>query len=378
MGEGSRSRSGSLRSTISTPRVWRLPLFSDQQGRDATVAYARAAFGLLSTLLFWIGAWNLLSEGKVQRRNHTDEFGVLPHTWLRTSAYMTVGLVVLALCDALYANAGLSGNYFAAWPLTQAGNRVVRVLAFFVQVTLALCASAVFWVGAYDMVDYSEHQTFLRDVVLVLGGFVVLFGTRTLFHMSYIYPDNDEDPCPTVESTLRVHAIGTVRAVASMVGQNMLWVGSYNMMETHGPTIIWREATYALGGLLLLHLTGAFVANSWIDTEYVEVRPQRASIQFYVRCVLAIAGQLLWVNAAWTIIDSYTLADTKWRNVGFLLAGVLFLFLNGAADGNAGVYPPYDEEEEDKDGEMCDETHFLLVDGRLNPNNPPVLTINGP
>ena len=58
-----------------------------------------------------------------------------------------------------------------------------------------------------------------------------------------------------------------VRCLVSIVGQTLLWNGSYNILEDYTDISIWREIVYIVVGQLMMAMTASYLTVSCIDYE---------------------------------------------------------------------------------------------------------------
>lgn len=256
-----------------------------------------------------------------------------------------------------------------------------------------LLSIVLIWVGLYDLLDlYTFTQSPLRDGCYLVGGMMTLLFTRGFYAMAYVYPPDDESviPTPTPTSAWYFHLFTALRAMFSIVGQNMVWLGAWNLLEYTSQSTLWRECFFATAGMLLFILTNSFVPNSYIDEdEYDEEEgdeldadakgsdykpiierigniqaddddedvplmrpPPRAtlsveepapdgnvSLAFYVRTVLAMAAQITHAAGVWTLLDSYVFPLFLWRDIACCLGGLFLLVISGTLMQNAAITP---------------------------------------
>lgn len=246
------------------------------------------------------------------------------------------------------------------------------------------------WVGVYNLLDlYTVPATPMRDSIYFVCGILVLLITRTMYAMAFVYPpDDDSLPYPKHDSVWYFHVFSGIRSIISIVGQNMIWLGGWNLLENYMDTSIWQSCFYGAFGLLLFLLTNTFMPNSYMsdgeeeeeeeelffsgtgniqgndedgeagdiaDQPSVLVSKEQAalinsssdstndaaelSVVFYVKTVLALIGQIVHNTGAWSLFDTYLLPQSIWRDFAILVAGLLLLVVSGTLAQNASITP---------------------------------------
>eukprot|EP00048_Salpingoeca_helianthica_P007839 m.115327 g.115327 ORF g.115327 m.115327 type:complete len:607 (-) comp14447_c1_seq1:957-2777(-) len=369
--------------------VWRCapPPLALPSEKKTLMTHARAGIAIYGSIIFWIGSWNLLSESQpYTTRENSRSFELFDDSMFREFFYMITGLGLLILSDTLYGNGGLGGGYF---PQSESFTSTIPLL---IRAILGLVGSVLIWVGLYDLLDlYSFPDSPLRDSCFLLGGMLTLLFTRGFYAMAYVYPPDDERiiPTPTPSSPWHFHTFTALRAMLSIGGQTLVWLGAWNLLEYTSDSSIWREAFYACAGMLLFILTNSFVPNSYINEEdgdevdelgpdsstdtnpqpYLPIMDQignlnndvedympllakpiamtvvepdpdsNVSVAFYIRTVVAMAAQIMHGAGVWTLLDTYVLPLFFWRDVACCLGGLSLLVISGTLMQNAAITP---------------------------------------
>jgi hypothetical protein len=287
--------------------------------RRKTHAYVKAFCGLYGSLVFWVGAWNLVDASRhtgglivagtpLLHEADDDVSYYGPELPRRECIYAVVGLLTILLTDTLYANATLEGNYFRQVPNSH--------LTTTVRVVLGMCGTLLFWNGLNDL---QWHVWFNRsvsaDVLFILCGLAILIITDTFWGIAYIESvrkdntgdDEDDDlemgdwgeggegeemhtggdqegECMSKDvdgeedgkdgvlshkSSIQQHFRQTVMAIVSIMGQNSLWVGAFDLLEgkypasSPNPPISMRVWCTAPCGLI--HPSGGRCFMSCVD-----------------------------------------------------------------------------------------------------------------
>ena len=143
-------------------------------------------------------------------------------------------------------------------------------IAYIFNTLLPSPLKVLFWTGVYNLLDlYTVDACILRDSCYLLGGILILVFSRTFYAMAYVYPPDEEQilPIPTHDSPWYFHLFTAIRALVGIVGQNMIWLGAWNLLENYYPSTVWREVSYACIGMLLFLLTNSFVPNSFVNED---------------------------------------------------------------------------------------------------------------
>jgi hypothetical protein len=320
---------------------------------------ARAAIAMHSSILFWVGAWNLLSEPMNDSNGNTIYLIIQPNLY-REIIFFTIGVLLLIITDTLYGNAGMPGTFF---PETCHWNKAMVIF----RIVFGLIGSVFTWAALYNILDgYTLPASLAKDLVAGLIGFIGLAITDTFYDMAFVYPPGtNSDDIITSKSSLKQHVKAASRALLSIIFQNFVWMGSFNVLEYYLEPSLWREVTYAVTGIFLFWATNSFVPNSWIivgkdgnmtqlsninlldiDTENSEkivleeyVVPHVPTFAFYARAIIALAAQVMHNTGIWVIFDTYLFESTVLRNCIYMLSGLTMLWVTGVLLANASITP---------------------------------------
>jgi hypothetical protein len=327
---------------------------------------ARAAIAMHSSIIFWVGAWNILSEPMWKARGGSDldtneeVYVMLNPSLQREILYLILGIFMMMITDTLYGNAGMPGTYF---PETCHWDQHVVIF----RVMFGLVGSVLTWTGLYNILDgYTVEETLWRDLAAAAIGFSGLAITDTFYDMAFVYPPGtNSDDIITSRSKIVAHIKATFRALCSIVFQNFVWLGSFNCLEYYLEGSVWREMTYAVTGIFLFWSTNSFVPNSWIivskngemtqlsninlldiDVEASEkftleeyVVPHTPTFAFYARAWLALAAQVMHNTGVWMIFDVYFGESTVFKNIILMCVGLFMLWSTGVLLANASITP---------------------------------------
>eukprot|EP00051_Salpingoeca_urceolata_P033439 m.500868 g.500868 ORF g.500868 m.500868 type:complete len:440 (+) comp62362_c0_seq1:273-1592(+) len=331
-------------------------IFGSDRERKHVFSTGRALLAIYASILSWVGAWELLTVGRAIRHN-ADIKGseAAPTADLgRTLGYLFGGLAALALCNTLYTNAGFGGSYYP--PSWDSNKWLTRF-----RIVFGLVAQYMCWVGFYDALDaHCWERSTIRDVAYLIFGLILLVATNSVYAMSYVYPETDEeapDELSAESNFVREHVPFTIRCITSLLAQNLLWVACYNLLSTDiAPTETATSLNlfYLALGLLLMISSGSLKANSWLEfdeDEYDAEIPH--TVTLWIRALTALAGQLIHNTGTWNLIDPGSPESTK-DYVQFALyiaGGWAVLLCVGGLGANAAVYGAEEEAEEEGEGD---------------------------
>jgi hypothetical protein len=338
--------------------------------------HGRAALAMHASIMFWVGACNLLSESL--HFAHKESWILMEASLERELLYLTVGILLLLVTDTLYGNAGLPGSYLrdmSHWKDTR--YIVVRTVA-------SLIGSVLAWTGMYNLLDLhvwhnvghtlsveelaagEVHQhtaSVTREITFLVVGIVgLLFITRTFFEMALVEEQSPVNDTPHSKYSFEQHLAASARALLSLLFQTCVWCGGYNLLQLDSHASIWRELCYLFGGIYLMMITDTFVPNSWIvltetldfernskvdlDLETPSVgRKQENSVFLYAQAFAALAGQIVHNTGTWVLLDYHLSLDSVERNFIYIIVSMIILLMTGVLLQNAGVYPPEDDQE---------------------------------
>jgi hypothetical protein len=162
---------------------------------------------------------------------------------------------------------------------------------------------------------------------------------------------------------LEVH----VRAALAIVGGLVLWKGTEGFddlrdswLVDHGITLGYPAVFDLLKvavGFTVLYLTRACFGNAGIadpdaptpameiiptgsdDGSSSKVHPRLHDFAQYLRAALAYFGTLITWDAAWNLLAYDGLPVSPWRDLGYIIAGLVLMWLCGTLWDNAGVTP---------------------------------------
>jgi len=366
----------------------------------------RCLVALEASIILWVGAWNLLTCKKdgfvceIYALENPDGYiwSNRPPNWAmyaiplepnftREILYIFSGILLVFLTGTLYENAGFSGSYLNLERIP-IGSEVLG----YNRLILSLMGSFLLWTGCYNIISLffivnSEGQTIsypdhppthivvFKDWSLFLFGMLLLFVTDTWFNMAFIWPPWFSDPPLSPEDPKMAHGRQICRALFSIVGQNCIWVGMWNITEYHFglfnsgdgegtyPWSIYRQVIYVLTGILTMVLTSSLLDNAWLDSDAADfgnseqillisswrerftrccgMRSFRYFYMFgwYLYAFIGLSGQLLHNSGMWVLLDSYVFPMCRGRNYFYCLLGFILLLCTGSARGNAGITP---------------------------------------
>lgn len=120
---------------------------------------------------------------------------------------------------------------------------------FFVRMPCAVIGQLLLWIGMYDIfdltIDRNPASQIYIDFAFIFSGLGMLVATNTLVWCANIYPDEsvfDNDVTP--DHTLCQHIKFTLKVIVSMLSQNCLWLGMYDLLENYysGGTLGYVDA----------------------------------------------------------------------------------------------------------------------------------------
>lgn len=343
-----------------------LPPLCKEEEWHTLVLNFKAAIAIYSSIIFWVGTWDILSEpmsrlaGGGENDSNDPVYVLLAPSFQRELLYFFSGIFLMMITDTLYGNAGMPGTYF---PETCHWNEHVVIF----RVIFGLVGSVLTWTGLYNILDgYTVEQSFLRDVCAALIGFIGLAATDTFYDMAFVYPPGtNSDDIITSRSKFSSHLIATLRALLSIIFQNFVWLGCFNTLEYYMEGSVWREITFGVTGIFLFWATNSFVPNSWIivskdgqitqlsninlldiDAEANDkitlehyVVPHTPTFAFYARALIALAAQVMHNTGVWVLVDEYFAESSLVRNCIYVFAGLFLLWYTGVLLANAGITP---------------------------------------
>lgn len=334
------------------------PLFSLNEWENIKL-YCRAGLAIHSSILFWIGGYDILYYTSTPSDGTKSLFE--PSVW-REIMYIMSGLLLMILTDTVYGNAGLPGGYFPEFCIESTPLLVIRALC-------GLIATTVMCVGTYTYLDeYLIAYSLERNILYLLGGMFGLVILGTFYDMAFVYPPGkNTDDIPGFHSPWHHHLKTSCRAILSIILQNMSWVGAFNLMEYYFAASIWRELTYIILGLFLFTSTNIFLPISWVvvtkegeqkqihanllEADPMEQDPETLmenihseytpTVAFYIRAVMALMAQFMHNSGCWQLMDVYISPNTReiGRNIICLFLGLVSLWGTGALLQNACIMP---------------------------------------
>eukprot|EP00053_Salpingoeca_punica_P003996 m.46477 g.46477 ORF g.46477 m.46477 type:complete len:399 (-) comp12544_c0_seq1:321-1517(-) len=352
--------------------------WAEEEDRKRLVVYARAFLALYGSIIFWIGAWDLITESRVLSARRSGElprqhWEAIIHGRAREILCLVLGYLGVVLADTHYGNAGLSGTW---WPISfyRIRSPALRFVVKALRLGVAVGSMLALWIGVYNVIEaYVLDNTRLRNYIFLGVGFVLLCATSTLYHFSFVLPAGEDEDVPSSRSPPMVHLSMTLRASISIVAQNLVWVGAYDLLEEEAAG--WhRELFYWALGLMLILMTSITIEHSWIETEYKEAPPQHPSLMMLGRCILAAAGQVIHNTGFWTLLDDDFVFDpSPSRNAVYAVVGFLCLVASRSINNNFGISVPHDADDEG-DAEYGDDEEEAAgvaginadVDGKVN------------
>lgn len=294
----------------------------------------RIIISVFGMMLFWVGAWNLWQYDcamsvnlgvKTAECTPKSEYVLIGNRSVildpdiadvafRSEVTSIVGLLLLIASDTLLSNAGLEGALFPRWhtnwvKTTWKGKLSVMGIRTF----LAMCGTTALWSGTYALMQNTAlgrdwtfcgdpHEDFASGsktnaskqcapdfvvhVLVFAVGLLVLAITGTYSSIVFLYPEGDqakpfilqrllglenvEDPA---QMTLLDRLKYSIRAVASIYAQNLLWFSSTRALDYTKPYVgdrLERPFFYTVLGMFLMLLTDSLEANVWIEADEEE------------------------------------------------------------------------------------------------------------
>jgi len=273
------------------------------------LTHVRCLVALESSIMLWVGAWNLLTCKKdgfvceIYALENPDGYSWSnrPPNWAmyaiplqpnvtRELAFICVGILLVFLTGTLYENAGISGSYLDVEKIPLSSE-----LLGYNRLILSLFGSFILWTGCYNIIslffivnsegqeiDYPNnpptHIVEFKDWSVLMVGMFLLVATDTWFNMAFIWPPWFSDPPLSPKDSKKAHVRQITRALFSIFGQNCVWVGMWNITEYHFgifnsgdgegtyPWSIYRQVIYVSVGLCIMIFTSSLLANAWLDT----------------------------------------------------------------------------------------------------------------
>jgi len=268
----------------------------------------RCMVALESSIMLWVGAWNLLTCKKdgficeIYALENPDGYSWSdrPPNWAmyaiplepnvtRELACILGGILLVFFTGTLYENAGISGSYLDLEKIP-----VGRELLGYNRLILSLFGSFILWTGCYNIIslffivnseaeeiDYPNnpptHIVEFKDWSVLMVGMFLLVATDTWFNMAFIFPPWFSDPSLSSKDSKIAHIRQITRALFSIFGQNCVWVGMWNITEYHFgifnsgdgegtyPWSVYRQVIYVSVGLAIMVFTSSLIANAWLD-----------------------------------------------------------------------------------------------------------------
>jgi len=305
----------------------------------------------------------------------------------REMGYIFSGILLVFLTGTLYENAGISGSY-----LNMERIPISSEVLGYNRLILSLLGSFLLWTGCYNMlslffivnsevqlISYPDlpptHIVEFKDWFLFLFGMLLLLVTDTWFNMAFIWPPWFSDPPLSPEDPKMAHARQIFRALLSIVGQNCVWMGMWNISEYHFglfnqgdsegtyPWSIYRQVIYVAIGIMIMIFTSSLLDNAWLDSDVADFENSERSLliskwrenltrccgmrsfryfymfSWYLYAFVGLSGQLLHNSGMWVLLDSYLFPMSRGKNYFYCLLGFILLLLTGSARGNAGITP---------------------------------------
>lgn len=199
--------------------------------REAAIIYVRATAGIFGCLLFWVGLWDLFTEGRVGHRleDHSiDEDFFLDH-YQRTLLYIGLGYVLSVWTDSITFQAGCWSHLWHPnlWCVS-AGQH-----ALILRWVLGAGGMFMLWIGLNDVFDYYVGTPgTTRDVIYLVAGLIGVGATGTFEHLSYIYSiEAEEEDVPTYKSPLSTRLYELVRCSIAILAQALFWLSTWNLLH---------------------------------------------------------------------------------------------------------------------------------------------------
>ena len=126
------------------------------------------------------------------------------------------------------------------------------------------------WVGTYNYLDsYTIEDSLLRNAMFLTVGMALLVFSRTFYATAYVYPPDDDLvlPIPTHRSPWYFHLFTIARSLIGVLGQTLVWLGVWNLLEYYLPCTVFREISYACMGMMLFNMTNTFLPNSFVEED---------------------------------------------------------------------------------------------------------------
>jgi hypothetical protein len=309
--------------------------------------YSRAFASMFGSILFWLGSWNLLTESLSSRDEQSGQF--FTRSGAREIVYSALGLFFLLITDTLYGNAGLRGGFLPPKKFLSSSVMVSLRCVF------GLLGSVLFWTGTYDWLDHHTLPPSMeRDVGYGLLGLVVLFCTGTFLIMAYIYPPRGARQVRAIvdhRSSICAQLFAILRCMLSIVGQNLVWLSVWNILESFGDSTAWREACYLMIGLFFFVTTNNFVIHEHhsikenlahskgVYGDVISFKYHYCSLIFVLRSIFSLLSQVVLTVGAWSLLDQYAFVDSQNRNLIMATVGLLLLVGSGTLLQSAAITP---------------------------------------
>lgn len=204
--------------------------------REAYWVYTQATIAMFGSVVWWIGVWDLMTEGRVDHRlgpNHqiTPEYLLFLNHYDRTLLYCGIGWLLLVVSDSITMQPGCWSHL---WHPSMWGVGLKGPLRHLVHVRFVLGALGMFcfWIATNDLFDYYvAPPTTLRDVCYLVGGLAVTVLTGTLEHLSFVYAKSTEDEAViNYQHPLWRRLLELLRVTLATFAQSTAWLGHWNLL----------------------------------------------------------------------------------------------------------------------------------------------------
>ena len=137
-----------------------------------------------------------------------------------------------------------------------------------------------------------------------------------------------------------------LKALLALFGPIAMWVGTYNILEYRLFRRGWfREICYILAGLFVLTWTRALIGMSMVNAQIpVKTRSKRSNASIgmlYLKSLLSFLAYLCFWSGLESVLDeNYIMEPSIWREVLWMVVGLVLLVLTDTFHVNAGVLTP--------------------------------------
>lgn len=225
----------------------------------ASTISTKLLLGMYSTIIFWTGAWNILSLDPAAacqfqyKQQHAH--------WQRDLCYVLIGHALVIGSGTLYAQASILGTYLPekvkpSTRLILQGLGVIGVPLLWVGMFKCLLHHTLLdsWSVVYDLDDDRVTKTseyYWKDILLLIVGYLGLKCTGLFWSVAMVFPETWRESLHSSEETFRERCRTSIRALICLWSQSCVLVASASMCA-QTKAWWWRLLLWSFGCALLL------------------------------------------------------------------------------------------------------------------------------